>query len=100
MIVEDLSNIGIRVVKDYTDIVSDKPTEEMVNSQWNDVNNKLSRGNFDMVLTGWQLVPAQDLSFAFHSSQIRAGSNFIRYRNPTMDKALSEAFNALDREES
>ncbi|NLJ78764.1 MAG: peptide ABC transporter substrate-binding protein, partial [Tissierellia bacterium] len=92
MIAEDLENIGIEIIKDYPESVPDNLTDEMVDSQWMEVTNQISRGNFDMALTGWHLSPAQDLSFAFHSSQIRTGTNFIRYRNPGMDEALLIAF--------
>lgn len=98
MIVEDFDKMGIRIVKDYTEIIPDNITEEMVDAQWEEINKKISRGDFDILLTGWNLSPAQELSFAFHSSQIKSGTNFIRYNNPIMDEALVEAFSESNRD--
>lgn len=47
---------------------------------------------FDAVLTGYNLSPNQDLSFAFHSSQIASGKNFMSYSNLSMDNNLYQAY--------
>lgn len=97
MIVEDLTKIGIRVIKDYPEIIPDNLTNEMVESQWEQVNEKISKKDFDMVLLGWHLSAVPELSFAFHSNQIKIGTNFINYNDQGMDEALMEAFNADNR---
>lgn len=51
---------------------------------------------YDAFLGGWQFSYALDLSFAFHSSEILAGDNFISYRDEKMDTLLSEMFLATD----
>ncbi len=99
MIVEDLNKIGINVIKDYPDVVSDDLTEEMVENQWNNINNKIARGDYDIALLGWHLSAIPELSFAFHSSQIKKGTNFIRYKNEIMDETLLETFSASNRDE-
>lgn len=51
---------------------------------------------FDAVLTGYNLSPSQDLSFAFHSSQIPSGKNFMSYSNLSMDNYLFQAYTSTD----
>ena len=89
---EDLEKLGIGVniipVKEKTDDI----TVEDIEVQWEEINNHLLSGDFDMVLLGWQLSIIPDLSFAFHSSQIDYNTNFIRYSNETMDQLLETTF--------
>ena len=98
MIVDDLKSIGIDVTKDYNEDIPDKLTDEMIENQWQEFNNKISKGNFDIALLGWKLSSIPDLSFAFHSSQISYGTNFIRYSNEKMDELLIECFRSEGRE--
>ncbi|MDF2892816.1 MAG: extracellular solute-binding protein family 5 [Clostridia bacterium] len=51
---------------------------------------------FDAVLTGYNLSPSQDLSFAFHSSQIVGGKNFMSYSNLNMDNWLYQAYTSTN----
>lgn len=91
MIKEDLQRLGIGVniiVEDMKDSI----TKEDIESQWIEVNEQVSRGNYDIVLLGWQLSVIPDLSFAFHSSQIPYNTNIIKYSNEEMDRILEEAF--------
>jgi peptide/nickel transport system substrate-binding protein len=99
MIADQLRKIGIEVVKEYNEDIPENLTEEMINAEWEVVTNKVEKGNYDVALLGWQLSTIPDLSFAFHSSQIRSGTNFIRYKNEEMDEMLVDAFNASTREE-
>lgn len=99
MIVEDLNKIGIHVVKDYNEIVPDNLTEEAIENQWQNINNKILRGDYDIALLGWHLPVVSELSFAFHSTQIKAGTNFIRYNNSAMDEILLETFSAKNRDD-
>lgn len=96
MIVEDLNKMGIQVIKDYPQRIPENLTEEMVENQWGELNSQLLKGDYDIALLGWSLPSILELSFAFHSSQIKSGSNIIRYSNEAMDEALSEAFSAVD----
>lgn len=97
MIAENLNNIGIEVIKDYNTSIPDKLTDEMINSEWDKFQTKISKGNFDVALLGWKLSNIPDLSFAFHSSQIKQGTNFIRYSDEKMDELLLKAFSAPNR---
>lgn len=49
---------------------------------------------YDAFLGGWKLSYIPDLSFAFHSSQITSGDNFIGYQDSQMDTLLKDAFMA------
>ena len=64
--------------------------------KWEDLQQRIAEGEFDMVLAGWQFSMIPDLSFAFHSSQEAAG-NFIGYQNDRMDHLLESVFAAPNR---
>ena len=49
---------------------------------------------FDAFLGGWKMSYIPDVTFAFHSSQIEQGDNFISYSDPKMDELISKAFNS------
>ncbi len=49
---------------------------------------------YEAFLGGWRLSYIPDLSFAFHSSQIQKGDNFVSYQDEQMDTLLSQAYNA------
>ncbi|EOC99848.1 peptide ABC transporter substrate-binding protein [Caldisalinibacter kiritimatiensis] len=99
MIADNLTEVGIKVIKDYDSSNKENLTQDMINTQWENVQTKIANGDFDIVLTGWNLSYIPDLSFAFHSSQIEYGTNFIKYNNELMDKKLIEAFKAPSRNE-
>ena len=54
--------------------------------------NRLSAKQYEAFLGGWQLSYALDLSFAFHSTSILNGENYISYKDEQMDALLQEAF--------
>jgi peptide/nickel transport system substrate-binding protein len=99
IIAQNLRNIGIEVIKDYNESETENVTEEMSDKQWQEVQNKLTSGSFDVILLGWDLSYSPDLSFAFHSSQVAGGTNFIAYQNPEMDVLLNETSNTVSREQ-
>lgn len=53
---------------------------------------------YDIILGGWKFSPIMDFTFAFHSTQIEAGQNYIRFNNPEMDTLLFSAFTAVGEE--
>ncbi|MBU5440042.1 peptide ABC transporter substrate-binding protein [Tissierella sp. MSJ-40] len=99
MIASDLKKIGIEVIKDFDENLPNNLTEEMVQKQWEQINEKINKGNFDVALLGWRLSVIPELSFAFHTSQIKYNTNIIKYSNETMDQLLVEAFNASTRDD-
>lgn len=81
LIKETFSQIGIVVeidIQDYETYVQN-----------------LQSKKFDAFLGGWKLSIVPDLSFAFHSSQIAGGNNFISYNNADMDSLLQQAKSAI-----
>ncbi|MEA4847182.1 MAG: peptide ABC transporter substrate-binding protein [Clostridiaceae bacterium] len=63
---------------------------------FDDVKAAIDKGTFDAVLTGYNLSNTQDLSFAFHSTQIQSGNNFMSYSNPDIDTLLQQAYTEMD----
>lgn len=84
-IIEDLKNVGIQVT------IKKQSWEEL----FKDIQNK----KFDIVLAGINLSPSADLSFAFHSKQIKEGTNFSQYNNPQMDDLLFNIFTLTNEEQ-
>jgi len=76
MIITNLKDVGIEVVFQLNYDGT---------SQWDIVREKLYNRDYDIVLLGWELSNAIDLSFALHSSQIENGNNFISYKNEKLD---------------
>lgn len=64
-----------------------------------DLRTAIDTKKFDAVLTGYNLSNTQDLSFAFHSTQIGSGKNFMSYSNPDMDAMLQQAYTTLGDEQ-
>ncbi len=81
LIVENLNQLGIHVVKDYPDNIPDNLTEKDIAEQWNNVKEKVSKGDFDIALLGWNLFPVPDLTFAFP---------YLGYNNDVMNEALAQ----------
>lgn len=82
MIKESLGKMGVELNLDLQD--------------YETYTQKLYAKDFDLVYAGWKLSIIPDLTFAFHSSQISGGSNFISYQNSRMDSLLQQAFSATD----
>ncbi|RKD33173.1 peptide ABC transporter substrate-binding protein [Thermohalobacter berrensis] len=99
IIIENLSDIGIKVIPDYEIKKPESITNDQADKQWEEIKGKIIAGDFDIVLLGWELSQIPDLTFAFHSSQIEKGTNFIRYSNDEMDRLLEKAFRAASRKE-
>lgn len=57
-------------------------------------NDRIRSKQFEAFLGGWKLSYIPDITFAFHSSQILNGDNFISYNNPNMDQLIRNAFSA------
>jgi peptide/nickel transport system substrate-binding protein len=60
-----------------------------------DKNTYLTRiysKQYDAFMGGWKFSYMMDLSFAFHSTQILGGDNFISYQSSEMDELLQNAF--------
>ena len=86
LIAKQLETIGIRV--------------EIENVPWEIMQTeRLPNGEFDAVLTGFNLSVVHDLRFFLHSSQIGEGlGNFMAYSKPEMDWLLDNAARAVTEE--
>lgn len=60
--------------------------------------SRLQEKKFDAFLGGWKLSTIPDYSFAFHSSQIKEGTNYISFKSEEMDYLLEKAFSAVGEE--
>jgi peptide/nickel transport system substrate-binding protein len=66
--------------------------------EWEEFQQRVNKGNFDLILAGWELSIIPDLSFAFHSSQI-GKTNFISFQDEAMDELLESIFTIGNRME-
>lgn len=82
---KNLEEIGFRV--------------EIIFVSFEDLKAAIEKRDFDAVLTGYSLSNTQDLSFAFHSTQIESGKNFMSYSNPDIDAILHQAYTAMGDEQ-
>lgn len=97
MISEDLKEIGIDIVFDFNTNYESEISLEQKTEEWNVVESKINRGNYDIALLGWQLSYIPDLYNVFHSSQV-GSDNFTRYSNENMDSLLINADKSYNRE--
>ncbi|MFZ5965958.1 MAG: ABC transporter substrate-binding protein [Bacillota bacterium] len=78
-----------------------KKVEININIQavgWEEYQQRLFAGNYEIVLSGWHLSSVQNLSFAFHSSKI-GSTNIAGFSDPRMDLLLTEVqMNISDQE--
>lgn len=78
-----------KLVKKYIEAIGiDVNIEEL---SLEDIKKNIGEKEFDAILTGWDLSFVPDLTFAFHSNEIKEGMNFISYNNKDMNKLLVEA---------
>ncbi len=54
--------------------------------------------DFDAVIIGWSLGIDPDQYSIWHSSQYPSGLNFVKYKNPKIDRLLEEGRTTMDRE--
>ncbi len=98
MLVDDLKKLGFEVIKDYGETYFQSPSEESISTQWEVIERKISEGEFDLVVLGWEMAIIPNYSSMFHSLDTELGDNFIRYRNEKMDELLLNIHSATNRE--
>ncbi len=57
-------------------------------------SQRISEGDFDLFIGGYDLSADLDFRFMLHTDSIEAGTNFYGYSSSDMDKALSDISNA------
>ncbi len=69
------------------------------NLEWNAFLPKVQGGEFDACALGWNggTVDNDPKQIWHSSSAVKGGSNFIGYKNPTVDKMIDEARKELDK---
>jgi peptide/nickel transport system substrate-binding protein len=60
---------------------------------------KLTSGDFEIAVAGYNLSAVPDLRFAFHSSEIETGGNFLRYENSRIDALFGAVNGAFSEQE-
>ncbi len=90
LIKDNLREIGIDVQLDFDANYSKEYSETESEIIWEELNNKITKGNYDMVLLGWQTSVVPNLYSMYHSSMISTGSNFINYNNEEVDQLLTD----------
>lgn len=68
--------------------------------EFNTMIQRVMGGDFDAVITGWQIPTTFDFRYAFASEEIDGGSNVIAYSNPEMDQLLADIRSAPTLEEA
>jgi len=68
--------------------------------EFNTMIQNVMGGDFDAVITGWQIPTTFDFRYAFASEEIDGGSNIIAYSNPEMDQLLDDIRSAPNLEEA
>ena len=85
----DRLNVAKEMQKMYADIGIEMKIQEVDKETYHE---RLRSKQFDAFLGGWQLSPAIDLSFAFRSSSIISGENYVSFQDAKMDELLQQAF--------
>ncbi|MEW8972884.1 MAG: peptide ABC transporter substrate-binding protein [Tissierellaceae bacterium] len=98
MISEYLKELGIEIRMDLDTSFKENISEKMKLEQWEAINAKIKKGDFDIALLGWETSITPDLFSMFHSSQINGG-NFIRIKSEEMDGLIDEILYITNREE-
>lgn len=97
---DNLEDIGIEVIISPEEMTTELTTDEQVEGQWEVIKSKIGRGEFDIVLSGWNLSPIPDLSFMFHSGHMGGELNFIRYSDPETDGKIINSLTAGESRDS
>ncbi len=66
-------------------------------TEWAVFTSRLSDRKFDAVILGWSMGVEIDPYQVWHSSQVEKGSNFVGFKNATVDRLLEEARQEFDR---
>lgn len=90
LIREYLREIGIEAALDYDNQYTKEIDQGEDESIWEQFNSKITKGDYDMVLLGWQSSVIPNLYPIFHSNGISQATNFINYNNEEMDQLLIE----------
>lgn len=63
---------------------------------WDNVQNRIKSGSYDMALLGYRISSVPDLSFAYSTAQIATGLNKAGYSNAAVDSYLQQILTQSD----
>lgn len=81
LIKESLIQIGINI--------------NIIEENYEVYSTKVQNKEFDLLLGGWHLLNNQDVSFAYSSSKVYEGQNYISYASKEMDAMLLKAYSQI-----
>lgn len=89
LIVNDDNNLRINVANTIAaQLGKNGISVEVVKMPWDNVQNTIKSGAYDMAMAGYRISSIPDLSFAYATSQIQAGLNIAGYSNAAADGLL------------
>ncbi len=71
-------------------------TVEVEKLTWENVQNRIKSGAYDMALLGYKISTKPDLSFAYSTENINTGLNTAKYSNPAVDGYLQQILTQPD----
>ncbi len=71
-------------------------TVEVEKLTWENVQNRIKSGAYDMALLGYKISTKPDLSFAYSTENIKTGLNTAKYSNPAVDGYLQQILTQPD----
>ncbi|HEX2927883.1 MAG TPA: peptide ABC transporter substrate-binding protein, partial [Ruminiclostridium sp.] len=66
--------------------------------KWENVQNRIKSGSYDMAMLGYRISSKPDLSFAYSTENIKSGLNTAGYSNPAVDNYLQQILTQSDTE--
>lgn len=94
ILVNEENSERVKIARILKENLSAVGIETEINSvPYEEYEEKLTTGDFDIFVGGFNLSVIPDLTFAFHSSQIGV-RNYFSYEDETMDSLLKEVFSA------
>lgn len=94
----DLRRETLQLIAWYLEDIGLRVNTEIL--PWAELTERMRAGTYDLILTGYALDYAHDLTFAFHSGQPwDENGNFFRYASEELDDVLTRAAQAYNAEE-
>ena len=89
LLVNDDNDTRIKVAEEIKKQLSNVGIIININKvKWDELNDRIERGNFDMVFIGCTITPIADISFLYSSNEIEEGFNIAGYSREAVDSYL------------
>lgn len=86
LIKEDLNEIGIELILDYSIPNNEEYSSETKDLEWSVVNQRIENSDFDIVQLGLNMSVIPDIGQFFHTN---GNNNFINYANEELDSLIT-----------